>query len=151
MPRVFLSDSVLIEKAIRDHLNSWVNKPAVFSIEDLGKNVPSLMLQQLASAQKKKVYINGSYIGVWSFAVYMRVSGEDTASRLDAIACLNDLTEWLTAKDDEGCFINLPYIDDTRKPTYIEATSTPSIAARYDDGTEDYQAIFSLEYKVRRN
>lgn len=151
MPRVFPSDSVLLVNAMREHLNSWPEKPATFLIEDLGKNIPSLMLQQLSAAQKKKVYVNGSYIGVWSFAVYVRVSGKDTASRLDAIACLNDLTEWLTETDEEGNFVRLPCIDDVRNATYIEATTTPSIAARYENGVEDYQAVFSLEYKVRRN
>lgn len=151
MPRVFPTDSVLIAKAMRDHLNSWPEKPATFLLEDLGKNVPSLMLQQLSAAQQKKVYVNGSYIAVWSFAVYMRMSGEDTASRLDAIACLNDLADWLTETGDDGNFVRLPYIDDNRRPTSIELMTTPSIAARYDGGIEDYQAVFSLEYKVRRN
>lgn len=148
--RIFQSDSILIAKAMRDHLNTWPDKPATFKLEDLGKDVPSLMIQQLAAAQQTKVYINGSYIAVWNFAVYVRVSGEDTASRLDAIACLNDLADWLTEKDEDGNFVRMPVIDAKRKATNIEMTTTPSIAARYEDGTEDYQAIFSLEYKVRR-
>lgn len=151
MPRVFSSDSVLLVNAMREHLNSWNEKPATFLIEDLGKEIPSIMIQQLSAAQKKKVYVNGSYIGVWKFAVYVRVSGRDTASRLDAIACLNDLTAWLTETDEEGKFVRLPYVDDVRMATYIEADTTPSIAARYDSGVEDYQAVYSLEYKVRRN
>ena len=150
MPRVFPSDSILIAKTMRDHLNSWQRKPATFLLEDLGKNVPSLMIQQLAAAEQKKAYVNGSYIAVWNFAVYMRVSGEDTASRLDAIACLNDLADWLMETDADGNFVRLPFIDDNRRPTNIEMTSTPSIAARYDGGIEDYQAVFSLEYKARR-
>lgn len=150
MPRIFPTDSVLIAKAMKDYLNTWPRKPAFFKLEDLGKDVPSLMIQQLAAAQEVKSYINGSYIAVWNFAVYVRVSGEDTASRLDAIACLNDLADWLTEKDEDGNFVRMPVIDDKRKPTNIEMTTTPSIAARYDDGIEDYQAIFSLEYKVRR-
>lgn len=151
MPRVFQSDSVLLVNSMREHLNSWDKKPSTFLIEDLGKNVPSLMLQQLSAAEKKKVYVNGSYIGVWNFAIYMRVGGKDTASRLDAIACLNDLTNWLTETDEEGNFKRLPKIDEMRSATFIEATTTPSIAARYENGIEDYQAIFSLEYKARRN
>ncbi|MBQ4447425.1 MAG: hypothetical protein II897_03940 [Clostridia bacterium] len=150
MARIFPTDSVLIAKAMRDYLNTWPKKPTTFMLEDLGKNVPSLMIQQLAAAQLVKAYVNGSYIAAWSFAIYVRVSGDDTASRLDAIACLNDLAEWLTELDDDGNFVRMPVIDDTRKPTKIEMTSTPSIAARYDDGIEDYQAVFSLEYKVRR-
>ena len=150
MSRVYLNDSTLIAKAMKDHLNSWSKKPVPFLLEDLGKNVPSLMIQQLASAEQKRAYIDGSYIGVWNFSVYMRVDGEDTASRLDAIGCLNDLADWLMETDDNGSYTHLPYIDESRKPTSIEIKSTPSIAARYNSGIEDYQVIFSLEYKARR-
>ena len=149
MARVFPSDSILIAKKMRDHLNSWDKKPAQFLLEDLGKNVPSLMVQQLA-AKQKKAYVNGSYLAEWGFAVYMRVNGVDTASRLDAIACLNDLADWLTETDEEGNFVRLPSIDVDRASTFIEMTTTPSIAARYENGIEDYQAVFTLEYKVRR-
>lgn len=151
MARVFTSDGVLIAKVMRDHLNKWKKKPTTIKLEDLGKDVPSMMLQQLAAAEKKREYVNGSYIGVWNFALFMRVNGEDTASHLDAMACLNDAAAWLMQKDGDGSFSNLPVIDDSRTATQIVMTSTPSIAARYEDGTEDYQAILSLEYKVRRN
>ena len=108
------------------------------------------MIQQLAAAEQRKAYVNGTYIAVWTFAVYIRVSGEDTASRLDAIACLNDLASWLMETDDEGNFVRLPTIDDNRRPTSIEQTQTPSIAARYENGNEDYQVVFRLIYKARR-
>lgn len=148
--RVFTNDGVIIAKVMRDHLNTWHKKPADFMLEDLGKKAPSIMLQQLASAEKRRVYINGSYIGVWSFAVYMRVNAKDTASRLDAIACLTELSEWFQKTNSVNDYINLPHIDDNRKATKIEMTSNPTLAARYDDGTEDYQAFFTLEYQVRR-
>ena len=150
MARLYPTDSIVIAKVMRDHLNSWQKKPAVFLLEDLGKNVPSLMIQQLAAAEQRKAYVNGTYIAVWTFAVYIRVSGEDTASRLDAIACLNDLASWLMETDDEGNFVRLPTIDDNRRPTSIEQTQTPSIAARYENGNEDYQVVFRLIYKARR-
>ena len=150
MARVFTNDGVLIAKVMKDHLNGWPKKPVTIMLEDLGKEVPSMMLQQLAAAEKKREYVNGSYIGVWNFALYIRVSGNDTASRLDAIGCLNEAAEWLMQKDEDGSFSNLPAIDDGRIATKIEMSSTPSLAARYEDGTEDYQAIMSLEYKVRR-
>lgn len=151
MARVYTNDGIQLAKVMKDHLNSWHKKPTEIMLEDLGKEVPSMMLQQLASAEKKKEYVNGSYIGVWNFAVYIRVSGTDTASRLDAVGCLNELAEWLTELDAEGSFVNLPVIDDSRQATKIETSSTPSIAARYENGIEDYQVVMSLEYKVRRN
>lgn len=149
--RDFTSDGVIIAKVMRDHLNTWQEKPVIFLLEDLGKAVPSIMLQQLASAEKKKSYVNGSYIGVWSFAVYMRINAKDTASRLDAMSCLTELSEWLQEQNDKKAYVNLPVIDQYRTATKIEMSSTPSIANRYEDGTEDYQAFFTLEYQVRRN
>ncbi|MBQ2973328.1 MAG: hypothetical protein IJE19_03140 [Clostridia bacterium] len=151
MDKSFTTDGIVIAKVMRDHLNSWPQKPVLFLLEDLGKNTPSLMIQQLAAAEKKKTYVNGSYIGIWNFAVYFRIDGKDTATRLDATACLEELAVWLSKQNDKGSYVNLPEIDDNRKAIKIELMSNPAIAARYDDGTEDYQALFSLEYKVRRN
>jgi hypothetical protein len=150
MAKIFTNDGVLIAKVMRDHLNSWTKRPTDFKLEDLGKKVPSLMIQQLSAAEKKRTYINGSYIGVWNFAVYIRINALDTSSRLDAISCLEELSKWLQSKNNKGEYVNLPFIDLHRTATQIEMTTTPSIAARYDDGTEDYQAIFSLEYQATR-
>ncbi len=150
MDRVITNDGVLIAKVMRDHLNGWPQRPATIMLEDLKKDVPSMMIQQLAAAEKKREYVNGSYIGVWNFALYIRVDGTDTASRLDAIGCLGEAYEWLSQKDENGAYSNLPIIDDSRTATKIEMSSTPSLAARYEGGVEDYQAIMSLEYKVRR-
>lgn len=152
MARNFISDGVYLAKVMRDHLNKWPNKPTTVLLEDLEKKYPSMMLQQLAAAEKKRTYVNGSYVAGWSFAVYVRINAEDTASRLDALACLDALYEWLKVRDSNGAYVNLPEIDINRVATGITMSTTPSIAARYDDGTEDYQAVFELEYKysVRR-
>ena len=108
------------------------------------------MLQQLATSTKKKIYVNGSYIGEWKFALYIRIEAKDTASRLDAFGVLNAVNQWFSETDEDGAWVNLPIIDDKRTATKVEMLSSPSIAARYADGTEDYQAIFTLEYIYRR-
>ena len=151
MGKVYTNDGVIIAQVMRDHLNMWVNKPCDFLIEDLGKNVPSLMIQQLASSEKKTQYVDGTYIGLWNFGIYMRVSGEDTASRLDALSCLSECSQWLMEKDESGKPKNLPVIDSNRTPMKFEVTNSPSVAARYNNGVEDYLVTMSLEYKVRRN
>ena len=58
MSRSFTNDGVVIAKAVRDHLNSWDKLPVQIMLEDLGKDVPSMMLQQLSAAEKKKTYVN---------------------------------------------------------------------------------------------
>lgn len=147
MAKFYESDNTLIPRAIRDHLNSWPDKPVDISVEDAGKSLPAMMLQQLAAAERKKTYINGSYIGVVNFAVYVAIDAEDTASRLDAMAVLSDLGAWLCERDESGHNTHLPVLDDERKATSISITSTPSMSARLDNGVEEYQALFALEYK----
>ena len=151
MERTYTNDGVYLAKALRDHLNSWQEKPALINLEDFGSEVPSMMLQQLSGAYKKKAYINGSYIGSYPFAVYIRVNGVDTATRLDATGALYNLFEWLSEKDSDGNYVHLPDIGKNNTATQIDMTSLPSIAARYDDGSEDYQAIFELQYNARRS
>ena len=147
MPAEYTNDGVNLSKVMLDHLNGWTAKPARFILDDFEKDPPSLMLQQLAAATVVRKYVNGSYIGNWMFSIEMRVSGEDTASRLSATNCLNDIEKWLTQKDQDGNYTNFPVIDENRAVTSIEMTTLPAIAARYDGGASDYQAIFSLEYK----
>lgn len=150
VPRVYTNDGVMIARVMKDLLNSWQKKPVEIQLNDIGTRVPGMMLQQLAAAEKKKAYVNGSYIGEWNFAVYMRVRNIDTASRLDAISCLTELAEWLTEQNSEGVYLHLPVIDDDRTAVGITLSSTPSIAARYENGTEDYQVLMALEYIVKR-
>ncbi len=147
MAHFYVPENLLIPKVMRDHLNTWDKKPVEISAEEAGKTVPAMMIQQLASVEKKKQYINGSFIGVFNFAVYVAINGEDTASRLDAMAVLNDLGMWLSEMDETGNYTHLPDLGEDRKAIQITMTSTPSIAARLENGVEEYQALFALEYK----
>ncbi len=150
MAKFYTNDGPYIAEAMKDHLNAWPKKPCEIRLEDLQKDGVSMMLQQLANAEKRRPYIDGSYLGVWSFAVYIHIQAEDTASRLDATGCLWELAEWLREKDQNGNFVRLPIIDGQRRAVKIDLTNTPSIAARYEDDSEDYQALFELEYKFHR-
>ena len=147
----FNSDGVLLSRVMRNHIDTWTDKPSKVFFEAFDKKtVPAIMLQQLSAAEVKKSYINGSYIGQWVFAIYARTNAEDTKSRFDAVECLQKLGDWLQAKNDNGTYAHLPEIDDKRSAIKIEMTSTPAIASRYEDGCEDYQAIFTLDYKATR-
>lgn len=150
MAHIYTGDGVVLSKVMRDLLNSWDKKIAPVLSEDLGTEAPSMMIQQLSAAEKVKTYINGDYIGVWSFAVYVRINAEDTAARQDAAAILQDLGGWLMETDERGNFLRLPAIDDRRRATKIEMTMTPAVAERPAEGIEDWQVIFALEYKSTR-
>ena len=148
MAKVYCNDGVMLAKVIRDHINSnWAKKPASLVLGDFAQEPPSLMLQELAAAEIVRPYIDGSYIGRWSFAVYMRINAEDSAARLSASAALNELADWFRERDSSGAYIHLPVIDQQRKATKIEMSTTPALAAQFDGGIEDYQAVYQLEYK----
>lgn len=145
--RIYTNDGVYIAEALLDHLNKWDSKPSEIRFEDFAKDPPSMMLQQLSGSYKLRSYIDGSYIGEYPFAVYIRVDGSDTASRLDATGSLLGLSKWLDERNTDGTRKNLPILGSERTAVKIELESYPSIAARYDDGTEDYQALFKMQYK----
>lgn len=147
MGKIYCNDGVILARVMLDHINTWPKRPADCVLEDLDVEPPSLVLQQLAGAEVKRRYINRSYIGAWPFAIYVRVNAEDTAARLDAAAILNELYKWLTEKKESGEYWHLPIIDPERTATQITMTSLPAIAERFENGAEDYQAIFELEYK----
>lgn len=147
MAKVYCNDGVILADVMLDHINSWPDKPAACVLEDLDVEAPAMILQQLAGAEVKRRYINRSYIGSWPFAVYVRVDAEDTAARRDAAAILHDLNKWFNERTAAGEYWHLPKIDPQRTATQITMTSLPAIAERFDNGAEDYQAIFELEYK----
>lgn len=147
MASFYEPENILIPRVVRDHLNTWPNKPVAIQAESAGKETPAMMMQQLASVEVKKRYINGSFVAAFNFAVYVAIDGEDTESRFDALAVLNDLGIWLSETDDNGTFKNLPNLGDERKAIKVTMTSTPSLAAKLDNGVEEYQALYELEYK----
>lgn len=147
MANFYEPENILMSRVMRDHLNTWPNKPVEIKAEVAGPETPAMMMQQLASVEVKKRYINGSFIGGYNFAVYVAVEAEDTESRFDALAVLNDLGLWLSEKDENGNYTNLPELGDDRRAIQVTISSTPSIAARLENGVEEYQALFALEYK----
>lgn len=135
-------DNIQIAESMLEHINKWDNKPCEIKLEELDLESPSMMLQQLPGAVKETIYIDGSYIGAWPFAVYIHLQADDTKSRLSAIKRLNELNEWFNETA-------LPDLGETRKANKIEMTSLPSMISDNDDGTEDYQVLFKLEYKQK--
>lgn len=142
----FTKDTTTITQDMLKCLNSWEEKPAIVTLDDLDSDVESMMLQPLAGTQKLKTYVNGSYYGQWSFAVYYRVKNADTKDRINARKVLEKLDEWFRKKDSSGKYINLPTLDGRNTAIDVVMSSTPSLAAMYDNGIEDYQVIFNLSY-----
>lgn len=149
--RIYTNDGVYIASSLIQHLNTWHEKPCEIKLEDFSKKPPSMMMQQLSGSYKVRSYVDGSYIAEYPFAVYVRVEGTDTEAKLDATGCLLGLAKWLSEKDADGTRRHLPDLTGGRTAIKIELESMPSIAARYNDGTEDYQALFKMQYKQGGN
>ena len=125
-----------------DYLNGWDNKPANFSLEGIAKEAPSASMLQLPTSGIVKRYIDGSYIGMYTFAVYIRIRQADTGEKLEILDLYDDLLSYFKSGQ-------LPDLSSEAEPRYIELLTTPSLADTYDDGTEDYQATYRLVYKVK--
>ncbi len=134
-------DQIAIARSMLDYINAWPSKPASFSLEGILKDAPGAMLLQLASSGVLKRYIDGSYIGVWSFAVYIRLNKADTSEKLEALDLYEDLLKYFRR--------GLPELCSGAEAIKIELLSTPALAAAYDNGTEDYQATYRLRYKAQ--
>jgi hypothetical protein len=98
------------------------------------------MLQQLTGEVRTRSYIDGSYIGQYPFALYMRISGEDTKERLDVIKSLMNFGGWIESSPP-------PILSGNNIAQNIKMTALPSKISVYENGSEDYQVIFSLQYK----
>lgn len=128
-----------IAKALLAHINSWPDKPHTFKLA-LEKDGTSALMQPLPGAGKVREYITGSYIGQFPFALFLRIEGNDTKSRLGALETLNKAAAWLTSAA-------LPIISTDITAQRFELTSLPAQDAVYEDASEDYQAIFRFTFK----
>jgi hypothetical protein len=135
-----MSSDTDIARAMLKHLNTWTAKPCDIRLDMLERTATAMKLQPLSGTVVTKRYINGTCIGDWPFAVYVRIQKADTATRANAIKWLYDLGQWLSAQAN-------PDIGLTRTAQKIEITSLPSIATINEDGSEEYQAVYTMEYK----
>lgn len=136
------NNDVIIEESMLTHVNRWEGKPVEIKLDELDDKKSSMMIQPLAGTKKIKEYVNGSFVGQWSFAVYVRTSNADTRRKLDARKTLHSLDKWLSE--------NLPSLSNGNTAVKIEMTATPAIAARYENGIDDYQAIFALTFNHKQ-
>lgn len=136
-------DDNSIARDMRKFLNTWPDKPKNFTIEQLDTEPPAIMFQPLSGTRVVRTYVDGTMICAWPFSVCYRVNQTDTAVKLSAYDLLESLAVWIT----DG---RLPDLQGSRSALKIEQASTPSQIAIYSDGTEDYQAMFTLEYKERK-
>lgn len=134
-----MEGSAKIARAMFKFVNSWPDKPVAIRLDILEKNVNSMMLQQTGGSIVTSRYADGSYRGTWSFAISVRVSGEDSSVRLNAISIINELGGWM---EDQS----LPVLGDGYTAQSLAMASYPVLVGGYPDGSQDYQSIFNLTY-----
>lgn len=128
-----------VANAMLQHLNTWQDKPFRFTLDDLPNKDGGIMLQPLQGSGIVRQYIDGSFIGHFSFAVYLRTDMADTKKKMEARQKLEDLANWLIHSPP-------PNLGPKRQATEIQQESPPVVAVIEDD-TEDLQIMFSLYYK----
>lgn len=129
-----------ISESVLAYLNTWSAKPCEIEFELAMRKGISMKMQPLSATVIKKKYITGSFVGDWPFAVYVRIHKADTASRANAMKTLDALGRWIATQPP-------PTIGANRTANKVEITGLPSIAARNDDNSEEYQALYCMEYK----
>lgn len=137
-----LTENEQIITVLLDYLNTLPGLPAKIRLEELGE-APAVMLQQLAGATKIRQNIIGGYTAQFPFALYVRVQGADTSTRIAATGALNNIGRELERRSLAG---DLPPLAAGREVTRIELQSFPSMISANEDGSEDYQAVYMLEF-----
>jgi len=135
-------DQMAFARSMLVYLDGWANKPADFDLEDLSKEAPAAMLMHIPTSGVLRKYIDGSYLGEWSFVVMLRINKADTSEKLAVFDLFADLWKYFTS----GA---LPVLPDGTTPKYFELLNTPSASTIYDNGTEDYQTNYRLVFHSR--
>lgn len=97
-------------------------------------------LTTVQGAYKTEQYIDGSYKAQYQFGVMYRSLPTSTGERLDAEALLNELGAWAEE--------NPPDLGEDKTVTSVERTTAAGLIMRYEDLTEDYQILMTIEYEV---
>lgn len=129
----------MTEKLLK-YLNGIAGLPCKIGLEMLEAKPPSMSLQQLPGEETIKAYINGDRECRLPFAVYLRIPGKDTKSRIDATAVFRLIENKAKQDKEDGV---LPFDD-------FNMAQLPSLYSRQENGIEDYQAIYNIDYYKER-
>lgn len=134
-----------VSRAVLTWLDQYPDKPtAHIEFEFLG-NDSGMSLSTVTAAYKTEEYITGAYNAQYQFAILYRVSPQTSGDRLRAAEILDTLGRWAEERKD------LPQLGAGMTATQMERNSIGSLVARYDDKTEDYQLLMTMNYEVKNN
>ena len=104
-------------------------------------NCTSMWLFAAAAPFKTREFINGAYEAQFQFSLQYRTAPACSEERLEAMEALHALAE----RAESGA---LPELGGRMNAVCVERASPAVMAARYEDGTEDYQILMALTYQV---
>jgi hypothetical protein len=100
--------------------------------------LPCVSVQTLTGTPVERTYKDGSYIGNYRFAVYLRQTTEDNAGRLDGSRIMADLTAAI-----DKATVELP------SPFSFWGLELDTLPVKVDSepAFDDWQATFTMRYK----
>ena len=104
-------------------------------------NCTGMGLFAAAAPFKTREFINGAYEAQFQFSLQYRTAPACSEDRLEAMEALNTLA----GRAESG---TLPELGGGMDAVCVERSSPAVIAARYEDGSEDYQILMVLTYQV---
>lgn len=145
--RKFVSgpEQVQAANALLDWLNEYGALPRrVEKIEtEFLADGTSMGLFAAEAPFKVREYISGAYDAQYLFALQYRTAAASSEERFAAMDELNRIAGWAEERTDK------PELGPGRRMTGVERRSQAALAARYEDGTEDYQILMAMTYEVR--
>ncbi|MCI8438460.1 MAG: hypothetical protein HFF73_02930 [Oscillospiraceae bacterium] len=105
-------------------------------------NGSSMGLFAAAAPFKTREFISGTYEAQFQFSLQYRTAPACSEERLEAMEALHALADWA----ESG---TLPELGGGMDAVCVERASPAVMAARYEDGGEDYQIFMVLAYQVR--
>lgn len=132
-----------VSRALMLWLNQCPYKPVKrIEFEYVPQDGNGMGIMTITAAYKTTEYISGAYEAQYQFALLYRSQPATSGERLESLGSVTAVAEWAESA-------SLPDIGERRKAIRIERNSPAVMLARYDDGSEDYQILMTLDYEVR--
>lgn len=139
---VGLAEDSKITRTLLAWLNTFPDKPVtMIKYEQLEDKTVAMALSTIQSTYIVRSYITGGHLAEYQFKIIYRVRpGSSIDARLTADELLDRFGDWLAE--------NRPDFGEDIIITKLAPTTRSSLFAAYDNGDEDHQILFLLQYEV---
>lgn len=147
MPRSVTLTAAQEEQAVVRTVMAWINSypnlpVSIINFEQMRPDAQSMALSVIQSARIVRRFITGGHEGELQFKLIYRIkAGTSNDARLKADELLDAIGDWAAA--------NPPTLGNEIKVRRVEATTRSALFAIYENGDEDHQILFRLNYEVK--